>query len=155
MKKSILSIMACFLLFAAPSFAVEEAQSLPNTPAESYDRSTPIAIEHEGNDSIGSALALKLKEHFNGSNLFKLEEKDTPKFRILISTVPEFEDRPGVGSAYALVWVFSQSEATLRHFISREVGVLTESDINAVATKIIEKTDGLAVRYSYLFPSKK
>lgn len=87
----------------------------------------------------------------NSSNLFSLTEKDTPKIRLLISTVSEFPSRPGLGSAYSVVWVFSQSEATLRHFLMREVGVLTPDEVNDLAAKIVERTDGLAVRYGYLF----
>ncbi len=150
MKKALLfCIMSCFF-FA--SYAVAQEQEIADTPIDAVDRSTPITIEHEGNDSLGAALALALKERLNASNLFTLEDMDTPKFRILLSTTPEFEDRPYVGSAYAAVWVFSQSEANLRHYISREVGVFTPEDISELATKLIEKTDGLAVRYSYLLP---
>ncbi len=157
MKNSILKLFYTFLLVFSSllpiqAMAAEEAQNLPNAPKALGDRTTPIAIEHEGSDSLGSLLALKLKERINTSSLFTLEQKDKPKFRILISTVSEFEERPQVGSAYAVVWVFSQSEANLRHFIFREVGVVNQEDIEAVTTKILEKTDGLAVRYSYLFP---
>ncbi len=153
------SSFACSVLLTLVSiapmnvFAAEEnATNIPNSPSESYDRNTPISIEQEGVDALGAALALKLKENLNASNLFSLEQKDTPKFRLLVSTTPEFADRPQVGSAYAIVWVFSQSEANLRHYISREVGIITEDNIDAIVAKVIEKTDGLSVRYSYLLP---
>ncbi len=158
MKKSIARIafaLSLLLAMAMPAFAAEEkAKEIADKPAKVLDRSTPITIEHEGSDSLGAALNMRLKERFNESNLFSLQEKDMPKFRILLSTVPEFEDRPYVGSAYSVVWVFSQSDGTLRHYISREVGVLTPADIDALVTKILEKSDGLAVRYAYLFPKK-
>ena len=76
---------------------------------------------------------------------------DKPKIRILIATQPEFKDRPGVGSAYAVVWVFSQSENILRHYLTREVGVVTPDEINGLAAKLVEETDSLATRYGYLF----
>lgn len=150
MKKHLIFLFLA-IITALPAYAAD-ATVLPNTPVATVDRSTAIAIEHEGNDSLGIELSMKLKERLNSSNLFKLEEKDTPKFRILISSAPEFEQRPSVGSAYAIVWVFSQSEATLRHFISREVGIVTPETLDSLIVKIIEKTDGLSVRYSYLFP---
>ncbi len=136
------------------AFAAEEAKDLPNSPKDVADRSAPIAVEHEGADSLGSELALILKDRINTSSLFTLEQKDMPKFRLLLSTVSEFEDRPNIGSAYSAVWVFSQSEANLRHFISREVGIVNSDNIEEVATKLLERTDGLAVRYSYLFPEQ-
>ncbi len=152
--KKILSSLALILCLAMPAFAEEKASQIADTPAKTLDRTTAITIEHEGSDTLGSALYMKLKERFNESNLFSLEDKDMPKFRILLSTVAEFKDRPYVGSAYSVVWVFSQSEGTLRHYISREVGVLTQEDMDALVTKILEKSDGLAVRYAYLFPKK-
>lgn len=136
---------------AAPASAAEAAASLPNKPATAVERKTPIAVEYEGTDSIGSRLSTRVKELFNSSNLFTLTEKDVPKIRVLLSTAPEFPSRPSVGSAYAVVWVFSQSESTLRHYLVREVGLLTGDEVNDVAAKIVERTDGLAVRYGYLF----
>ena len=145
-------VMLGLTLLAGPAPAQET--SLPDRPARLAERHTPVAVEYEGSDSIGARLSTRIKELLNSSNLFKLEEGDTPKFRILISTVPEFSDRPGVGSAYSITWVFSLSEATLRHYLAREVGVLTADEVNDIAAKIVERTDGMAVRYGYLFPDR-
>lgn len=138
-------------VWAAPAPAAEAPSSLPNKPVTAQERDTPVAVEYEGTDSIGSRLATRVKELLNSSNLFSLTEKDTPKIRVLISSTPEFSTRPEVGSAYCVVWLFAQSEATLRHFLVREVGVMTPGEVNDVAAKIVERTDGLAVRYGYLF----
>lgn len=127
------------------------AASLPDLPATDADRTTAVAVEYEGTDSIGARLALRLKEHFNTASLFTLTEKDVPKMRVLLSTKAEFPSRPGVGSAYAVVWVFSQSEGTLRHYLAREIGLVTADDVDALALKIVERTDGLGVKYGYLF----
>lgn len=150
-------MLSGLLIFAtqSPALAENEASTLPNTPVKISERHAPVSVEHEGVDSIGARLSTRLKELFNSSNLFKLEDSDIPKFRVLISTVPEFADRPGVGSAYSIVYVFSQSENTLRHYLARDVGVLTPDEVNDLAAKIIERTDGLAVRYGYLFPETK
>ena len=56
-----------------------------------------------------------------------------------------------MGSAYAVVWVFSQSENILRHYLTCEVGVVTPDEINGLAAKLVEETDSLATRYGYLF----
>lgn len=143
-------------LIAAPHAAAEpeNAATLPDTPIRITERHTPVAVESEGDDSIGASLSTRVKELLNSSNLFMLEEKDTPKFRILISTAPEFPSRPGVGSAYSVVWLFSLSDATLRHYLDREIGLLTPDDVNRVAARIVEKTDRIAVRYGYLFPEQ-
>lgn len=152
-----LALALALLLSAAPVFAAdqpankEKDTAIPNKPTRITERNTPVAVEYEGNDSIGSRLATRVKETLNSSNLFSLTDKDTPKIRILISTVPEFRDRPGVGSAYSVVWVFSQSETILRHYLTRQVGVLTPEDVNELAAKLVEETDSLATRYGYLF----
>ena len=80
---------------------------------------------------------------------------NVPKFRVLISSAPEFETRPQIGSAYSVVWLFSLSDATLRHYLSMEVGVVSGDDVNDLAAKIVEKTDTVAMKYAYLFPEKK
>lgn len=153
--RNVLRALALFVVLAllpGAAFAAAAAPAaVPDKPGKTVERQTPVAVEYEGTDSLGAKLATRIKEVLNSSNLFTLTEKDTPKIRLLISTVPEFPSRPGLGSAYGVVWVFSQSEATLRHFLMREVGVLTPDEVNDLAAKIVERTDGLAVRYGYLF----
>ena len=150
-----LALGLALLLPAVPAFAADAPAktdaAIPDKPTRITERNTPVAVEYEGNDSIGSRLATRVKETLNSSNLFSLTDKDTPKIRILIATQPEFKDRPGVGSAYAVVWVFSQSENILRHYLTREVGVVTPDEINGLAAKLVEETDSLATRYGYLF----
>jgi len=144
--------MVCGLLMIPGLCLAAPDKVLPDTPQKITERHTPVTVETTGDDSIGARLSTRLKELFNSSNLFRLEEKDTPKFRILLSTMPEFSDRPGVGSAYSVVWVFSLSDGTLRHFLDRQLGLMTADQINETAAQIVEKTDRLAVQYAYLFP---
>ncbi len=147
-----LRVLVLSLVLALPVSALAaEPAAVPDKPIKITERHTPIAVEYEGTDSIGAQLVTRIKETLNGSNLFTLTDEDTPKLRLLISTAPEFPSRPGVGSAYAAVWVFSQSETTLRHYLMREVGVVTPGEVNDLAAKLVERTDALAVRYAYLF----
>lgn len=152
--KQAMTLGALLMAFASPAFAAPEAATLADKPIKMTERHTPVSVEAEGSDSLGARLSTRVKELFNSSNLFKLEETDTPKFRVLISTVPEFASRPGVGSAYSVVWVFSLSESTLRHYLFRQVGVMTADEVNDVAAKIVEETDKIATRYNYLFPEQ-
>ena len=100
-----LALTLALLLPALPAVAAdapaEKGAAVPDKPTRITERNTPVAVEYEGNDSIGSRLATRVKETLNSSNLFSLTDKDAPKIRILIATVPEFKDRPGVGSAYS------------------------------------------------------
>ena len=96
MKTLLLSLgFMCVLagLPLAANAAPAETTSIPNKPATVVERNTPIAVEFEGTDSIGSRLATTLKERFNASNLFTLTDKDTPKIRVLLATTPEFPTR--------------------------------------------------------------
>ncbi len=146
-------LLASALFLSAPQFT-QANESLPNTPRKVADKVSPILVEFNSNDSIGSMLSTRLKELFNTSNLFQLEGRDIPKFRILITSVPEFETRPAVGSAYSVVWLFSLSDATLRHYLATETGVISADGVDDLAARLLEKTDNLVTRYSYLFPEK-
>jgi len=138
---------------AAVSGKVQQppAKAQPDTPAKADIRSTAVAVIHEGVDSIGARLATRLKEAFNASNLFRLEDQDQPKMRLLLNTLSEFPSRPGVGSVYSVTWVFSQSEGHLAFLLARDVGVLTLDEVDALTFNLLERTDGIAVRYGYLF----
>jgi hypothetical protein len=127
------------------------AKTQPDTPAKVEARSTVVAVIHEGTDNIGARLATRLKERFNGSNLFKLEEKDQPKMRLLLNTMEEFPSRSGAGTVYSITWAFSQSEGHLAYLLARDVGVLTVDGVDALADKLVERTDGIGVKYGYLF----
>ncbi len=146
--------LLCALCLTATAWAADAqpGQILPDKPAVSKsDRRTPVFVEHSGTDSIGAKLSYQLKELFNAGSMFTLTEKDTPKIRVLISTAPEFAERPAIGSVYAVVWVFSQSDGTLRHYLEREVGVVSAEDVPGLVSKLAERTDGIAAKYSYLF----
>jgi hypothetical protein len=127
------------------------AKAQPDAPAAVESRSTAVAVIHEGNDSIGARLATRLKEAFNASNLFRLEEKNVPKMRLLLNTAAEFPSRPGVGSAYSVIWIFSQSDDHLSYLLARDLGVLTMDEVDAFAYGMLERTDGIGVKYGYLF----
>ncbi len=115
-------------------------------------RTTPISISHEGIDDLGKRFAMRLKSELNQSSLFNLEEgRAKPKLSILISTVSEFQDRPAMGSAYALVWVFVHDANTLQYYLDQEIGIFTADDIDGLVAKIMDRADGFAVLYNYLF----
>ena len=78
-----LALGLALLLPAVPAFAADAPAktdaAIPNKPTRITERNTPVAVEYEGNDSIGSRLATRVKETLNSSNLFSLTDKDTPK----------------------------------------------------------------------------
>ena len=74
--------------------------------------------------------------------------------RLLVDTKPEFPSRPSVGSVYSVCWVYSQGEGYLNFLLSKEVGTVTMDEIDALVNRLVERTDGLAVKYSNLWKSK-
>ncbi len=122
-----------------------------NKPSATVSRSTRVYVQQTGTDTIGIHLATRLKELFNGSNLFELHQGDNPKIGIIITSKAEFKDRPHVGSVYSLLWVFSRSNNHLGYLLAHEVDVLSSEDVNDAARRIVERTDGLSVKYNYLF----
>lgn len=111
----------------------------------------PIAILHEGADSLGAKLSYQLKEMFNAGTLFALNDKDEPKLQMLISTVTEFPSRPGVGSLYCVVWTYSERPTALSNYLAQEVGVVTPENLADLADKLASRTSGLAAKHSYIF----
>lgn len=148
------SVVSVFLLPARTSFAATQpqpARPVADKPAVAADRSTTVAVEHEGTDTLGAKLAFQLKGTFNSSSLFSLSEKDEPKIKVLLSTAAEFPSRPNLASVYAAVWVFSQADGTLSFTLARDVGLVTADDLDALVARLTERTDGIAVKYGYLF----
>lgn len=125
----------------------------PDKPEKGIDRVTVISVQLEGSDSIGARLGTRLKERFNQSNLFTLnddDEKDMPKLRLLLTTAPEFPSRPGVGSVYSVCWVFSQGKGYLGYLLARELGTVNYDEIDALVDKLVDRTDGIAAKYAGL-----
>ncbi len=146
--------------FSNVSFAAAEQKNqvtakvgapAPDSPAKTTERKSQISVNHTGTDNAGTRLATRLKEVFNASNLFQLNEDNAPKIRILLVSKAEFNDRPNVGSVYSITWVFSQSEGHLGYLLAQEVDIITPEAVDIVAAKLLERTDGLAVKYAYLF----
>jgi hypothetical protein len=148
--------ICCFAAPAAASTAAQQpaapAKPVADKPVEKpVDRTTAVAVEHEGTDTLGAKLAFQLKGTFNSSSLFTLTDKDQPKLRLFIATKEEFPSRPHIASVYSLVWAFSQGEGTLNFLLAREVGVVDAGELEALVAKTAEYTDGIAAKYSYLF----
>ena len=146
---------SAMLLAHLPAVAAQQAATPPaDKPVSVADRTTKIAVVHEGTDAVGTRLAFQLKNVYNTSSLFTLTDKDESKLKIFVTTEAEFPSRPGIASAYSVVWAFSQSEGTLAFLLARELGLATVEEIDALALKIAERTDGIAARYAYLFSKK-
>ena len=160
----ILLLLAAVALLAAPILSLAEpadgqaapqaGKPVPDKPEKSRDRMTTVSVLATGTDSIGSRLATRLKERFNQSNLFVLnddEGKDVPKMGLQIETKPEFPSRPNVGSVYSICWTFSQGRGYLRYLLATDSGIVASEDIDALVDKIVERTDGIAAKYSNLW----
>ena len=108
--------LLCGGFLTTPALAAQADQAgkpQPDKPAKADARVTAVTVIAEGTDSIGAKLVTGLKEAFNQSNLFALNEKDEPKLQLLVTTQPEFPSRPNVGSVYSVCWVFKQGEGYL------------------------------------------
>lgn len=159
-----IALLLITLLFSAPAFAAAPAapaetpaqagKPVQDAPKAVTDRSTLISVVMDGTDSLGARLSTRLKERFNQSSLFRLnpeEDKDRPELRLLLNTAPEFPARPSVGSVYGVCWVFSQGKGYLGYLLAREIGTVNSDDIDALVDKLVERTDGIAAKYSNLW----
>lgn len=157
----ILLIFALFFAMPTITFSATAPQAgkpVEDAPRVTPDRTTIISVHLDGTDSLGSRLATKLKERFNQSSLFRLnsdEERDEPELRLLLNTAPEFPSRPGVGSVYGVCWIFSQGKGYLGYLLAREIGTVNSDDMDALVDKLVERTDGIAAKYSNLWAGKQ
>ena len=146
--------LLCGGFLTTPALAAQADQAgkpQPDKPAKADARVTAVTVIAEGTDSIGAKLVTGLKEAFNQSNLFALNEKDEPKLQLLVTTQPEFPSRPNVGSVYSVCWVFKQGEGYLGFLLARELGTINSEDIDALVAKLVERSDGIAVKYGNLW----
>ena len=140
---------------ATPQAATQQAgKPVQDKPEKGADRVTVVSVTLEGTDSIGARLGTSLKERFNKSSLFTLnddEEKDQPKLYVMLETKAEFPDRPGVGSVYSVCWVFKQGKGYLGYLLARELGTVSYDEVGGLVDKLVERTDGIAAKYSNLW----
>ena len=110
-----------------------------------------MSVEQRGTDEVGARLVFHVKELFNKKSLFSLSTKDGKKLKLILTTREEFPERPALGTVYAAVWVYSESEATLKYFLDSRVGAVDASQAAQVAEALAAATDDLAAKYAYLF----
>lgn len=146
--------LPCLAATVQPPETPQAGKPVQDAPRVIADRSTLISVIMDGEDSLGARLSTRLKERFNQSSLFRLnpeEDKDTPELRLLLNTAPEFPGRPSIGSVYGVCWVFSQGKGYLGYLLAREVGTVNADDLDALVDKLVERTDGIAAKYSNLW----
>ena len=164
-------VCALFLLIVLPAFAatgaVSSAPHMMNTektPEADTDTAklaaakasikagaTPVAVEHDGTDTLGAKLAFRLKETFNSGTLFALSDNDAPKLQVIISSISEFPSRPGVGSVYYVIWLYSERSTVFSSYLAHDKGVVTPEDLDDLVARLASRTGGIAAKHSYLF----
>ena len=117
------------------------------------ERRTPVIVEFEGNDALGTSLFNRLQEKVISGN--PANPTREARFRLLLSTSAEFPSRPGVGSVYAVVWTLALTEGSMEYYLVRDIGIVTPENIDSEVNRILSRTEGVAARYGYLDRDKK
>lgn len=162
MKRALgLVLVLMIVLGLSAAVTAEEKKAVPDSknkpaPEEKVEQvvevaGIPVAVIHNGNDVLGGTLALKLKENFRKSVLFKLAGKDTKSVRINIESRSEFNERPEIGSVYSAVWTFAESEGVVPFYLRQELGLVNSRNVENGAAALMNKTDKVAAEYKYLF----
>ncbi|SDL17589.1 hypothetical protein SAMN05660337_2355 [Maridesulfovibrio ferrireducens] len=142
--------------FAESEMAVPDVKSKPvpvSDKAENLNKKDGFAIivEHFGNDEVGGTLALKLKENFRKSVLFRLADKKQKSVRIKVVSSSEFSERPEIGSIYAVIWTFAASEDVVPFYLDKRIGTVNVLNVETTAAKLMNTTDKIATQYKFLF----
>jgi hypothetical protein len=162
MRTMLLMILVLLVAWLpAPAQAEQDANAtlaapkidLPDNPEPPKQErgKIPVTVELRGDDNVGGRLAYHLKELFEKSGLFDLSAKDERKIKVMLRTVEEFPGRPNMSSAYAVVFVYSETEGTLKYLLAHDVGFVHTSSVKEDAETLVGKTHEVYSRYSYLF----
>ncbi|SME93018.1 hypothetical protein [Desulfovibrio gilichinskyi] len=141
---------------AAQEMAVPDAESKPapvsdNTKDINKNDGLAVVVEHFGDDELGGTLALKLKENFRKSVLFRLADKKQKSVRIRVVSRSEFNERPEIGSIYSVVWTFAESEDVVPFYLDERIGTVNVTSVDTTAAKLMNITDEITTRYKFLF----
>ncbi|WP_320169754.1 hypothetical protein [Maridesulfovibrio sp.] len=161
MKKSVriffvlvLVLCAVSAVYAQDKKSAPEAKAKPEVAASepaAKEAGVPVLVEHSGNDELGGTLALKLKENFRKSVLFKLADKNAKAVHVKVVSRSEFSERPEIGSVYAVVWTFAESQDVVPFYLSEELGLVAPANVESRAAGLMNLTDRIAQDYKYLF----
>ena len=81
----------------------------------------------------------------------RLSNREEKKIVLVLTTREEFPGRPNLCSIYAVTWLFSAKEGSLKYFLSTETGIVDATGLDQAAETILGRTDKLATTYGYLF----
>lgn len=142
--------------FAAQEMVVPDVKSKPEPVSATENdvnknEGVGIVVEHFGDDELGGTLALKLKENFRKSVLFRLADKKQKSIRIRVVSSSEFNERPEIGSIYSVVWTFAESEDVVPFYLDEQIGTVNVTNVDTTAAKLMNSTDKIATQYKFLF----
>lgn len=115
---------------------------------------TRVMVEHQGEDRIGMALCHKIKEAVTASKRYVLSGVVENILIIRVSTMSELKDRPWFGTAYSLTWTFAENPEVLPYYLDGRLGTLGAEQTVITADAILETTDQVVSKYSYLFENQ-
>lgn len=111
----------------------------------------PVFVEAVGEDVLGQRLVFELREALRTSAGFRLAKAGDKALRMRVAAVPEFKERPQIGSAYAVTWLFSEGGNVLSYYLESGLGLVDETRLKGEAQSLAARTDELAGRFAYLF----
>lgn len=155
-------LVLCLLAVAAPGGAVAAEKQAPKAvkaaapekseeTGEESDSRVPVFVQYGDQDPLGGRLAFAVKEAFRESKSFRLVKSGEKALVLKLDSKVEFADRPHLGSAYSMVWVYAESSAVLSYYLEAAIGFVDGETLDKTADDLVVSTDKLVGRYSYLF----
>ena len=136
---------------ALPQAAPSAPEAAPKKAEEATAKKTPVTIDHDDSDPVGARLAYRIKELLARSALMAPTNRDEKKLVLVLKTKEEFPGRPNLCSIYAVSWLFSSREGSLKYFLASEAGIVDASSVDQTAEALLGRSDKLASTYGYLF----
>jgi hypothetical protein len=129
MQRSAIALCA-FLLYIAPVYAQESG------PAD-------VSIESYADDMVGLSLVYEVKEEFRSSPAFNLVSREGGTLRIIISTMPRYEDNPSISTIYSVKWTLRMEGDGLPLYVNGTLGYCGRDVVESSARSIVASTDEL------------
>ena len=128
-KNSILSIVYAFCMLL---------------PLNIYAQ-TQIEVVDESTDVTGEILVYRIKEGFRNSSAFGLNDGFGSRLQMRISTMPKFDDNPGIATIYSIIWLIVLSEETTSNvqylYWDSTLGYCGRDVVVSTAQAMVARTD--------------
>lgn len=132
MKRIVIAVLIVILVF----LGIRELHA--------QEAKVPIEVEEVYvNDPVGSRFLYHIKEKIRTSSQFRLSYGGEERIKLLVSTMPKYEDEPSITTVYSIVWVIPDKCDNMDVILDMTLGYCGSKAVENAAESIVAHTDQL------------